>query len=57
MSNEDKTIQLLRNLIAEVRAEGGKVLTEGKVLAQSADDSKLLKEYITKNVMDALRGD
>ena len=53
---KDNTIEMLKGLIEEVKRETkGGVLKENKETAPVKDESKLLKEYVTKNVMNILR--
>jgi hypothetical protein len=52
----DNTMEMLKGLIEEVKRETkAGVLKENKEVAPIKDESKLLKEYVTKNVMNILR--
>jgi hypothetical protein len=52
----DNTIEMLKGLIEEVKLESkAGVIKENKETAPTQDESKMLKEYVTKNVMNILR--
>jgi hypothetical protein len=52
----DNTIEMLKGLIEEVKRESkAGVIKENKETAPVQDENKMLKEYVTKNVMNILR--
>ena len=54
--SEDKTLEMLRGLIEEVKQETkAGILKESRQPKAVESESKLLKEYVTKNVMSILR--
>jgi hypothetical protein len=53
---KDNTVEMLKGLIEEVKRENkAGVLKENKETAPAQDESRVLKEYVTKNVMNVLR--
>ena len=57
MSNTDKTLELIKNLINEVTEEARAGILKESVQPQPTveDEQKLLKEYVTRKVVKLIK--